>query len=92
LCNVYYTNKWFIEILCSCSEGCLEFLLIDINDWVFQTIIVPTEPKIGGGLIRQIRKSKNKGPKRLGKHSLSKEKKNNDEIEGKIRKDLQQNF
>ena len=42
---------------------------------------------MGGGLIRQQRKSKNKGPKRLGKHSLSKEKNgknnsHNDETEG----------
>jgi hypothetical protein len=42
---------------------------------------------MGGGLIRHQRKSKNKGPKRLGKHNLSKEKhgkstSNNDDTEG----------
>ncbi len=55
-----------------------------------QTIIVPNEPKTGaGGLIRQQRKSKQKGPKRLVKDGPLKEKSKkdiineDDEIEGK---------
>jgi hypothetical protein len=54
-----------------------------------QTIIVPNEPKAAaGGLIRQQRKSKQKGAKRLVKDGPLKEKKKkdiineDDEIEG----------
>jgi hypothetical protein len=46
-----------------------------------QTIIVPNEPKAGaGGLIRQLRKSKQKGPKRLVKDGPLKEKNKKDVI------------
>ena len=52
-----------------------------ITRLIFQTIIVANEPKAGaGGLIRQPRKSKIKGPKRLVKDGPLKDKHKKDII------------
>ncbi|CAF0894391.1 unnamed protein product [Rotaria sordida] len=62
-------------IICCNINPCATFItqtndLLKFCALAQKTIIVPNEQKTGGRLIRQQRKSKNKGPKRLGKHKL----------------------
>ncbi|CAF2619879.1 unnamed protein product [Rotaria sp. Silwood2] len=78
-------------IICCNINPCATFItqtndLLKFCALAQKTIIVPNEQKAGGTLIRQQRKSKHKGPKRLGKHSILREKNgknisNNDDIE-----------
>ncbi|CAF4764429.1 unnamed protein product, partial [Rotaria sp. Silwood2] len=78
-------------IICCNINPCATFItqtndLLKFCALAQKTIIVPNEQKAGGTLIRQQRKSKHKGPKRLGKHSILRKKNgknisNNDDIE-----------
>ncbi|CAF4316332.1 unnamed protein product, partial [Adineta steineri] len=75
-------------IICCNINPCATFItqtneLMKFCALAQKTIIVQNESKIGTAIIRQQRKSKNKGPKRLGRQSLSKVKNlsNNDELE-----------
>ncbi|CAF3730563.1 unnamed protein product, partial [Adineta steineri] len=75
-------------IICCNINPCATFItqtneLMKFCALAQKTIIVQNESKIGTAIIRQQRKSKNKGPKRLGRQSLSKVKhlSNNDELE-----------
>ncbi|CAF4732258.1 unnamed protein product, partial [Rotaria sp. Silwood1] len=78
-------------IICCNINPCATFItqtndLLKFCALAQKTIIVPNEQKIGGALIRQQRKSKTKGPKRLGKHKVLREKNgknisHNDDIE-----------
>ncbi|CAF0947630.1 unnamed protein product [Adineta ricciae] len=67
-------------IICCNINPCATFItqtndLMKFSALAQKTVIVPNEAKIANSaVIRHQRKSKNKGPKRLGRHSVSKEK------------------